>query len=80
MDSIEIMHQRGKERREIQRSSRENLGKFFYDLAKITFTALVVGSVVSLSSTSNVTVNVWLIILGVFSTFILSYVGFKTIK
>ena len=37
-----------KEVREREKLSRETLGKFFYDLAKITFTALVVGSVASI--------------------------------
>lgn len=36
-----------KEVKEKEKTSRETLGKFFYDLAKISFTALVVGSVVS---------------------------------
>ena len=32
-----------KEVKEKEKTSRETLGKFFYDLAKISFTALVVG-------------------------------------
>lgn len=36
-----------KEAKEREKLSREILGKFFYDLAKIAFTALVVGSIVS---------------------------------
>ena len=33
--------------RDKENSGRETLGKFFYDLAKITFTALVAGNLVS---------------------------------
>lgn len=32
------------ERKERDRTSRETLGKFFYDLAKLSFAGLVVGS------------------------------------
>ena len=39
-----------KEVKEKEKTSRETLGKFFYDLAKISFTALVVGSVVSVAT------------------------------
>ena len=37
-----------REDREKLRSSRENLSKFFYDLAKATFTAMVVGDLVTM--------------------------------
>lgn len=39
-----------KEVKEKEKASRETLGKFFYDLAKISFTALVVGSIVSVAT------------------------------
>lgn len=37
-----------REDKEKLRYSRENLSKFFYDLAKATFTAMVVGDVVTM--------------------------------
>lgn len=36
-----------REDREKERVGRETMGKFFYDLAKAIFTAMVVGSMVS---------------------------------
>ena len=36
--------------KEKEKLGRETLGKFFYDLAKIAFTALVVGSIVSVTA------------------------------
>ena len=36
-----------KETREKERSSRESLGKFFYDLAKTSFAAMVAADLVS---------------------------------
>ena len=35
-----------KETRERERTSREVLGKFFYDLAKLIFAAMVMGGIV----------------------------------
>lgn len=40
-----------KEVKEKEKISRENLGKFFYDLGKTSFTAMVVGGAVSFSQT-----------------------------
>ena len=51
-----------KEVKEKEKTSRETLGKFFYDLAKISFTALVVGSVVSVA-TQQEKVEYWILIL-----------------
>ena len=37
-----------KQKKEKEKASRETLGKFFYDLAKTSFTIMVAGSTVSL--------------------------------
>lgn len=56
------------------------LGKFFYDLAKITFTALVVGSVASII-TGQEQLEYWLLMaIGTTATCLLAYIGYKTIK
>ena len=68
-----------KEVKEKEKTSRETLGKFFYDLAKISFTALVVGSVVSVA-TQQEKVEYWILIIGIFVTYIFSYIGYKIIK
>ena len=69
-----------KEVKEKEKTSRETLGKFFYDLAKISFTALVVGSVVSVATQQEKVENWVLILIGIFVTYIFSYIGYKIIK
>ena len=69
-----------KEVKEKEKTSRETLGKFFYDLAKISFTALVVGSVVSVETQQEKVENWVLILIGIFFTYIFSYIGYKIIK
>ena len=64
-----------KEVKEKEKTSRETLGKFFYDLAKISFTALVVGSVVSVATQQEKVENWVLILIGIFVTYIFSYIG-----
>ena len=71
---------RKKKVREREKLSRETLGKFFYDLAKITFTALVVGSVASII-TGQEQLEYWqLMAIGTTATCLLAYIGYKTIK
>lgn len=48
MKDFNVRQQCLPEVRDKENSGRETLGKFFYDLAKITFTALVAGNLVSL--------------------------------
>ena len=69
--------------------SRETLGKFFYDLAKIVFTALVFYDLAKIVFTALVTgslvtmvtmqaLSVWhliLIVVGIASTFVLARIG-----
>ena len=69
-----------KEAKDKERLSHETLGKFFFDLAKIVFTALVVGSIISIA-TEQKKLEYWgLIIFGIFVTYIFSYVGNKILK
>lgn len=69
-----------KEGKEKERTSRETLGKFFYDLAKISFTALVIGSIVSVATQQEKSEYWLLILIGVFATYIFSYIGYRIIK
>ena len=59
---------------------RENLGKFFYDLAKLVFAGLVVGAVTPLFN-EEVDINsprLWgILVIGVFATSGLGYLGNK---
>ena len=62
------------------RTSRENLGKFFYDLAKLSFATLVIGSTASVIIKED-DVDSWIIIsIGAFVTYIFAYIGYKIIK
>ncbi|MBM0155018.1 hypothetical protein [Segatella copri] len=70
-----------REDREKLRSSRENLSKFFYDLAKATFTAMVVGDVVTMFLKEDVTtISVWLFVTGLVTTSLLSTIGYRISK
>ena len=55
--------------------------KFFYDLAKATFTAMVVGDVVTMFLKEDVTTTaVWLFVTGLITTSLLSAVGYRISK
>ena len=70
-----------REDKEKLRYSRENLSKFFYDLAKATFTAMVVGDVVTMFLKEDVTATaIWLFITGLITTRLLSTVGYRISK
>lgn len=69
------------EDKEKLRYSRENLSKFFYDLAKATFTAMVVGDVVTMFLKEDVTATaIWLFVTGLITTSLLSTVGYRISK
>lgn len=70
-----------REDKEKLRYSRENLSKFFYDLAKATFTAMVVGDVVTMFLKEDVTATaIWLFVTGLITTSLLSTVGYRICK
>lgn len=64
------------EAKERERLSRETLGKFFYDLAKLAFTAMVLGSVVSLFSKDSEAGQVILLMCGTIVTSVFAYFGY----
>lgn len=47
MSNFEGNRKAKEELKERDKTSRENLGKFFYDLAKLSFATLVIGSTAS---------------------------------
>ena len=70
-----------REDKEKLRYSRENLSKFFYDLAKATFTAMVVRDVVTMFLKEDVTATaIWLFVTGLITTSLLSTVGYRISK
>lgn len=68
------------EARENDKLTRESLGKYFYDLAKVTFTAMVVGGAVTWISDTAKEYSWKLLCVGIATTFILTYIGYKIIK
>ena len=63
------------------KTSREELGKFFYDLAKMTFGAMVLGSGVALvTGTGAPTAYLILLSIGVFASGFLAGIGNKVLK
>lgn len=69
-----------KEIKEKEKISRETLGKFFYDLAKTSFTAMVAGGAVSFFTSSNNELYWLLLLIGTFSTIVFAYIGYKVIR
>lgn len=76
---IEIQEAR-KEVKEKEKVSRETLGKFFYDLAKTSFTVMVAGSAVSFFTDKEQTPYWLLLATGVFVTTIFACIGYTIIK
>lgn len=80
MSNFEDNRKAKEDRKERDKISRENLGKFFYDLAKLSFATLVIGSVASVIMKKD-NLEAWAIILiGTFVTSVFAYIGFKIIK
>lgn len=69
-----------KETKEKEKISRETLGKFFYDLAKLIFTTMVLVGTVSLI-VEETKIQHWALLgCGVFATYIFAYIGYNILK
>ena len=69
------------ERKEKDKTSRETLGKFFYDLAKTTFAVMVLGNIATvLIEKVNLYITVLMMVLGLFVTYLFAYTGNKILK
>lgn len=69
-----------KETRERDKTSRETLGKFFYDLAKLIFTAMVLVGAVSLIIDTTKIQHWMLLGCGIFATYLFAYIGYNILK
>lgn len=69
-----------KERKERNKVRRETLGKFFFDLAKLTFAGLVIGGITPVFSEVQQDGNVTFISLGLVTTIALAWLGDDIIK
>lgn len=66
--------------KERDKTRREHLGKFFFDLAKVTFAGLVIGSFTLFNESSMDIINVSKSIGGGISTFIFAWLGNRIFK
>ena len=68
------------ERKERDKTSRETLGKFFYDLAKLVFGTMTLVGAVSIITEDADTGGFVLVGTGLFFTFALAMVGYKVLN
>lgn len=80
MGNWEKRQEEKSERKDRDRVSREILGKFFYDLAKLVFTAMALVGGVSLIIDEPQAKQVILLVAGICFTTLLAYIGFKILK
>lgn len=59
---------------------KENLGKFFYDLSKLTFAAIVLGEMLVLQKDITDFMSWYMICVGILQTYILAYIGNKILN
>ena len=69
-----------KELKEKDKVSRETLGKYFYDLSKLSFGAMVLGVVVPWFSDADNDKYWVLLAIGLFTTTFLAFFGYRIIK
>lgn len=80
MGNWKIQQIKKQENQERDRSRRETLGKFFYDLAKLTFAGLVIGSIAPLYMNIE-NANYWYTVLtGSILTIIFASIGNRILK
>ena len=77
-----LKYMTAKEDREKEKTSRETLGKFFYDLAKANFTTNVAGCILSMVMNDRYAdLKVWgMLAFGLLSTAFLAEFGYKILK
>lgn len=68
------------EEKEREKVSRETLGKFFYDLARTCFAAMIIGAIVGFFKKDVGEVCVVLVTVGIFSTTAFASVGYYILK
>lgn len=68
------------ENRERRKVRRENLSKFFYDLAKLVFAGVVIGGILQLYGNPN-DLNLWvMVIIGTMVTYLIAYFANNILK
>ena len=70
-----------KEEREKVKTARDSLGKFFYDLAKMTFGVMVLGNAAAVFGFTDFTLSSAIVLIfGSFMTWGFAYMGNKILK
>lgn len=69
-----------KEVKDKEKTSRETLGKFFYDLEKLIFTTMVLVGAVSLIIEETKIQHWVLLSCGIFATYLFAYIGYNILK
>lgn len=80
MGNFSAQQELRKETREKDKSRKENLGKFFYDLAKLSFAGLVIGGITPWISKSELDFSPYAFIIGLITTSIFATIGYRTFK
>ena len=80
MGSWEKHQEEKKEGRERDKTRRETQGKFFYDLAKLTFAGLVIGGFSLFNEDSMGLISIVKVIAGGTSTIIFAWIGNLILK
>ena len=69
-----------REERALNKTRRENLSKFIYDLAKLVFAGVVIGGIIQLYANPN-DLNLWeMVFCGVFGTFLIAFYANRILK
>lgn len=69
-----------RERRELNKIRKENLCKFCYDLAKLTFAGVVIGGIIQLYG-NLYDWNLWIkVSMGILGTYLIAYFANKILK
>lgn len=69
-----------KERKEWEKSRKENLGKFFYDLAKLTFAGVVIGGIIMLYGEPEMSTHWTRVVSGLLGTGMIAFFANRMFK
>lgn len=72
--------ERTKENKEKEKNSQDQLGKFFFDLAKLVFAAMVLVAAVSLIIDETEAQHWMLLCCGLITTYSFAYMGYNILK
>ena len=80
MSNFARAQEENKERRAWERTTKEILSKYFFDISKLIFTAVVLGCFIPLLSDKEFKVNWIIFISGLITTIGFAIVGYKLLK